>query len=187
MGDDTTSSDHAPAITGGKPHPRHEDHDLQLEDELAGDIGEFAAAVLAGSRDPSGTRLHRPGSGSGVAVRRAQKAARETFSSSHARLTLWPPGFSASMNGCTLTGSPPEMLRFRGHLCGTGDIQEIHPAVDEDRDPVVSVGGHGFSPQTSGFEWFTAGPRLRVHHAVGTLEDGRTVHLPHTTSEARTS
>lgn len=23
--------DHAPVTTGGKPHPRHEDHDLQLE------------------------------------------------------------------------------------------------------------------------------------------------------------
>jgi hypothetical protein len=34
------------------------------------------------------------------------KAARETFSSSHARLTLRLHTFSASMNGYTLTGSP---------------------------------------------------------------------------------
>lgn len=58
---------------------------------------------------------------------------------------------------------------------------------DEDRGPVVSVGGHGFSPQASGFEWFMAGLGLRIRHAVGTLEDGRTVHSSHTALEARTS
>jgi hypothetical protein len=30
-GDAAISSDHAPAITSDKPHPSHEDHDLQLE------------------------------------------------------------------------------------------------------------------------------------------------------------